>query len=92
MLHAHSDILHLSCYQVQSQAGGYFFLRRPPKNTTIFPPSDSAPPPINGAILVLSSIMRNIVSSDTKAELGALIHNVKEAETILTVLRDLSHP
>ena len=55
-------------------------------------PSQIPPTPINGSVLVLSSITRNVLSSATKAKLGALFHNVKEAEAIRAVLRDLGHP
>ena len=55
-------------------------------------PSQSVnPPPINVAILMISTIMRNILSSADKSEIVALFHNEKEEESICTILSNLSH-
>ena len=69
-----------------------FFLSRAPKNTTISPTPESPPPSINGAILVLSSVIKNVVSSIAKAELRTLFHIEKEAEAIHAILANLGYP
>ena len=47
---------------------------------------------MNGAIHVYSQILREILSSASKAELAALFHNGKEACPIRTCLVELGHP
>ena len=40
----------------------------------------------NGSIMVISTIMRNVMSSVAEAECGALLYNAKELEAIRTTL------
>jgi len=72
--------------------GGWLFLPllsiHHPRKTT-FPRRKT--PPINRAILVFSSIIRNVLSSNVEAELVALFHNVKKAESACMILADLGH-
>eukprot|EP00957_Ditylum_brightwellii_P185886 14151913-Ditylum_brightwellii.AAC.1 len=46
---------------------------------------------MNGPLLVLSQIMRNVMASAAKAELGSLFKNAKEAVALHTMLRELDH-
>jgi hypothetical protein len=84
-----SDASYLSAPKARSRAAGYHFLSSRP----VDPPDPTAPPPpSNGAINVLCSIMREVVSSASEAELAALFHNGKEACPIRITLEELGHP
>ena len=49
-------------------------------------------PPVNGPVLVLCQILREVCSSASEAELAALFHNGKETAVLRNVLEDLGHP
>jgi hypothetical protein len=85
ILHVHSDASYLSEAKARSRAGGIHYLGNR------FQPSD-APTILNGAVLVLSNIMRQVLASAAEAELGALFYNGKEATTIRTTLIEMGHP
>lgn len=88
-LHIHSDASYLSESQARSRAGGYFFLSD--KIHNIASP-DSPAPRVNGAIHIISSILHNVMSSATEAEVGALFHNAKDACSLRNTLTFLGHP
>ena len=90
ILHVHSDASYLSVHGAQSRVGGYFFLRQRPPPIGYLP--DTAQAPTNGPIHVNSIIMNNVMSSAAEAELGALFHNAKDAESIRQVLIAMGHP
>ena len=72
ILTVHSAASYLSEPTARSQAGGHFFL------------SDTlSTPPTNGAILNIAHIIKNVMSSATKAELAALYSNAHDAEYTL---------
>ena len=52
---------------------------------------DSNDPPNNGAILNIAHIIKNVMSSATEAELGALYIMAREAVYIRSVLEELGH-
>ena len=54
-------------------------------------PHPSSTPTFNGAIFVLSHIIKNVLASATEAELGALFYNAGEATPIRTTLIKLGH-
>jgi hypothetical protein len=90
-LHVHSDASYLSEASARSRAGGIFFLsKRPP-----IPPSQQhqppPPPPQNGAIHIISTIMRNVMASTMEAELGALFHNARDRIPLRTTLIEMGH-
>jgi hypothetical protein len=91
-LHIHSDASYLSEKQARSRAGGIFFLSTQPEDPTASPKPDAVPPPQNGAIHVLSSIMKSVLSSATEAELGALFYNAKDGAMLRNVLEEMGHP
>ncbi len=68
ILTVHSDAGYCNKKNAQSQAGGHFFLSN---NNKI--------PPNNGAIHMNSTIIKAVMSSAAKAELGALYLNAKES-------------
>ena len=65
-----------------------FLSTRPSANTS----TASNPPPLNGAIHITSTIMRNVLASATKAEVGALFHNCQDACMLRTALDEMGHP
>ena len=91
-LHIHSDASYLSEAQAKSRVAGYYFLRDKPKDPTVAPSPDSEPPPENGALHVLSNIMKVVVSSATEAEMGGVFFNAKEGTTIRVTLDEMGHP
>jgi hypothetical protein len=74
-LHVHSDASYLSEASARSSAGGIFFLGQRPADPSKPPAPTDIPPPQNGAIHIISTIMRNVMASAMEAELGALFHN-----------------
>jgi len=89
VLWAHSNALYLTAPKGQSRAAGYSFLSSRP---TMPPNASDPPPPDNGAIHVLCQIMQQVVSSATKAELGALFLTAQNLCPICTALEELGHP
>jgi hypothetical protein len=91
-LHIHSDASYLSEAKAQSGAGGTFFLSSRPPVPTETPSPTAAPPPYNGAIHTISSIMRNVMTSATEAELGAVFQNARDCIPLRIVLEEMGHP
>ena len=83
-LNTHSDASYLSEKGARSRAAGYFFLGGVP--------TKGQPIRLNGAILVLSSILKCVAASAAEAELGALFLNLREARIIKLTLEELGHP
>ena len=81
VLNVHSDASYLSENNARSRAGGHHFLSNA---------SDHAPN--NGAVLNISSIIKNVMSSAAEAELGALFLNSKTAVPARKTLEELGHP
>jgi hypothetical protein len=86
LLKIHSDASYLSETQARSRAGGLFYLGDENE------PEPPAPTDLNGAIHVGCTIMRNILSSATEAEVGALLYNGKEACPIHQCLEEMGFP
>ena len=61
--------------------GGHFFLSR-----------DDPVPADNGAILVISHVIKTVMTSAAEAELGALYINAREAVYIRNILEAMRHP
>jgi hypothetical protein len=87
ILKLHSDASYLSEPEARSRVGGFHYLGN---NQPII--AGDPPEPPNGAILVVSSIMKMVVASAAEAELGALFFNGQEATTLRTTLLELGHP
>ena len=85
-----SDTSYLSEPKACSRVGGYHYLSNLPKN--IPPKPDDPMPTMNGAILVVSNILKHVMSSAAKSELSGLFFNGKEATTIRETLLTLLHP
>ena len=87
ILKLHSDASYLSELEAHSRAGGFHYLGNDQPIVAGDPPERP-----NGAILVVSNIMKMGVASAAKAELGALFFNGQEATTLRITLLKLGHP
>jgi hypothetical protein len=45
----------------------------------------------NGAILIISKVLKNVMSSAAEAEIGAVFINAKEGSVLRTTLEELGH-
>jgi hypothetical protein len=81
ILAVHSDAGYCNKKNARSRAGGHFFLS-----------NDKKIPPNNGAILTNATIIKAVMSSAAKAELGALYLNAKEAVYLQQILEEMGHP
>jgi hypothetical protein len=81
ILAVHSDAEFCNKKNARSRARGHFFLSNDKKN-----------PPNNGAILINTTIIKAVMSSAAKAELGALYLNAKEAVYLRQILDKIGHP
>ena len=82
VLAVHSDAGYLNEPNTRSRVGGHFFL---------FLSNHFAHPPNNGAILNIAQIIKNVMSSATEAELGALYITTREAVFIRNILKQMGH-
>jgi hypothetical protein len=83
ILHIHSDASYLSEKGAKSRAGGFFYMgssTSTDKNLT------------NGTILIISKVLKHVMSSAVEAEIGAVFINVKEGAVLRTTLQELGHP
>eukprot|EP00957_Ditylum_brightwellii_P091934 6999971-Ditylum_brightwellii.AAC.1 len=78
ILRVYSNASYLSKPKARSRAGGYFYL------------GNIQPYHMNGPLLVLSQIMRNVMASAAEAELGTLFENVERIGTSATSDPDTS--
>jgi hypothetical protein len=90
-LHVHSDASYLSEASARSRASGIFFLSQRPADPSQSPAPTAIPPPKNGAIHIISTIMRNVMASAMEAELGALFHNARDGIPLRTTLIEMGH-
>ena len=84
VLNIHSDASYLNAPNARSRIGGHFFLG--------WLPQDNYPIRLNGAIHVISTILKFVAASAAEAELGALFVNAKEGRIIRLILHELGHP
>ena len=74
LLNIHSDIYYLSAKGSKSRASGHFFLGSTPL--------DNRPIQLNGAIFILSTILKFVAALAVETELVALFMNFKEGRII----------
>jgi hypothetical protein len=82
ILHINSDTSYLSEDEAKSRAGGFFYMgnaTKHQKNLT------------NGAIFIISKVLKHVMSSAAEAEIGAVFINAKEGAVIRTTLEELGH-
>jgi hypothetical protein len=81
ILHIHSDASYLSVSNARSRLGGLFFCGdKPPQEDTL-----------NGSILHVASVIKNVVASATESEVGACFQNVQSGAPLRVTLTELGH-
>jgi hypothetical protein len=83
ILYIHSDASYLSEREARSRAGGFFYMGYS---------ADTAKKLTNGAILIISTVLKHVMSSAAEAEIGAVFINAKEGAVLRTTLEELGHP
>jgi hypothetical protein len=81
ILHIHSDASYLSFSNAPSRLVGLFFLgNNPPEQDTL-----------NGSILNVASVIKNVVASAAESEVGACFHNAQSGAPLRITLTELGH-
>jgi hypothetical protein len=83
ILHIHSDASYLSENEAKSRAGGFFYMvssTNTDKKLT------------NRAMLIISKVLKRVMSSAVEAEIGAVFTNAKEGAVLRTTKEELGHP
>jgi hypothetical protein len=83
ILNIHSDASYLSEREAKSRAGGFFYTG---SNT------DKANRLANGKKIIISTVLKRIMSSAAEAEIGAVLLNEKEGTVLHAILEELRHP
>jgi hypothetical protein len=83
ILHIHSDASYLSEKEAKSRAGGFFYTGSSTKTDKKL---------TKGAILIISKVLKHVMSSAAEAEIGAVFINAKEGAVLRTTLEELGHP
>jgi hypothetical protein len=81
ILHIHSDASYLSVSNARSRLGGLFFC------------GDKSPQQdnLNGSILTVASVIKNVVSSTAESEIGARFHKAQSGAPLRVTLTELGH-
>ena len=79
VLYMHTYESYLSVPKARSRAGGHYFLSSMPVDPTK-PPSNNLP--LNGPILNISQIMKNVMSSAAEAETVACFLGKKKRDSV----------
>jgi hypothetical protein len=77
ILHTHSDASYLSENEAKIRAGGFFYMGNTTKNDKKL---------TNGATLIVSKVLKYVISSAAEAEIGAVFINAKERAVLRTTL------
>jgi hypothetical protein len=81
ILHIHSSASYLSVSNARSRLGGLFFLgNKSPEQDTL-----------NGSILNVASVIKNVVASAAESEVGAFFHNAQSGARLRVTLTELGH-
>jgi hypothetical protein len=81
VLHIHSDASYLSVSNARSRLGGLFFLgNKSPKQDAL-----------NGSILNVAAVIKNVVASAAESEVGACFHNTQSGAPFRVTLTELGH-
>jgi hypothetical protein len=81
ILHIHSDASYLLVSNARIRLGGLFFLGNPP------PDQDK----LNGSILNVASVIKNVVASAAESEVGACFHNSQSGAPPRVTLNEVGH-
>jgi hypothetical protein len=82
ILHIHSDASYLSESEAKIRAGGFFYLGSDTNTNTKL---------TKGAILIISKVLKHVMSLAAEAEIGAVFINAKEGAVLRTTLEELGH-
>jgi hypothetical protein len=81
ILHIHSDASYLSVSNTRSHLGGFFVCGdKPPKEETL-----------NGSILNVTSVIKNMVASAAESEVGTCFQNAQSGAPLRVILTELGH-
>jgi hypothetical protein len=81
ILHIHSDASYLSVSNARSRLGSLFFLgNKSPEQDTL-----------NGSIINVAAVIKNVVASAAKSEVGACFHNAQSGAPLRVTLTELGH-
>jgi hypothetical protein len=83
ILNIHSDASYLSEREAKSRAGGFFYMGSN---------ADTANKVTNGEILIISKVLKHVMSSAAEADIGSVFINAKEGTVLRTTLEELGHP
>jgi hypothetical protein len=83
ILNIHSDASYLSEREANSRSGGFFYMGSN---------KDSNNRITNGAILIISTILKHVMLSAAEAEISSVFLNAKEATVLRTPLEEMGHP
>jgi hypothetical protein len=81
VLHIHSDSSYLSVSNARSRLGGLFFIGNKS------PEQDA----LNGSILNVAAVIKNVVASAAESEVGACFHNAQSGAPLRVTLTELDH-
>jgi hypothetical protein len=81
ILHIHSDAYYLSVSNARIRLGGLFFC------------GDKSPQQdkLNGSILNVASVIKNVVASANESEVGACFHNAQSGAPLRVTLTEVGH-
>jgi hypothetical protein len=82
ILHIRSDASYLSENEAKSRAGGFFYMGNTAQNDKKL---------TSGAILIVSKVLKHVMSSAAEAEIRAVFINAKEGAILRTTLDELGH-
>jgi hypothetical protein len=80
ILFIHSDSSYLSERKANSRAGGFFYMGNS---------ADTAKNLYKEAILIISTVLKHVMSSAAEAEIGAVFIDDKEGVVLCTTLEEL---
>jgi hypothetical protein len=82
IIYIHSDTSYLSEREAKSVSGGFFYMVNS---------ADTTKELTNGEILIISTVLKHVMSSAAEAEIGAVFINAKEGSILRTTLVELGH-
>jgi hypothetical protein len=83
ILYIHSDASYFLEREAKSRSGGFFYMGSS---------TNTAKKLTNGAIIIISTVLKHVMSSAAEAEIGAVFINAKEGAVLRTTLEELGHP